>query len=256
MASHQHEDARKHEHENDEHSGHDNSKWKMDFSAWDDRDDLIAGVRLYIDFLHAQPFWRQHSSQDLQVCDVGCGTGRLLRTLVSENKGKIASAIGADVEPGMLKVFAEKLSALQHDVGDVVLREPALLKAVDGSDLVAKLGGSSFDVALCSMVVGHVRPVHVGSFFDALAALVRAGAHLFLSEWMSTDDDVAKEAANDAETNVSDGGHHHTAYSPSSVRALLVARGFCADSIVVEERQLPMHGETYPIMLIVARKEP
>ncbi len=97
------------------------------------------------------------------VLDLACGTGRWLERLVTQG---CASGVGIDRSVAMLRVAGRKTAIRGR------------LAKGDCENL--PLPSASFDLALCSFAVGHIRDL--GSMAYELGRVTRAGADVFVSD--------------------------------------------------------------------------
>lgn len=173
----------------------------------------------------------------LEVLDFGCGTGKLLESLVEQ--GKVASCVGADVEDGMLNVFRRKVQ--QGRFGQVPV-EVVKLTSGDAQELeeeeTLKKGG--FDLVTTTYVLGHVRDKDVTVVVQRLAQSVKPGqGRLFIVEWENFGENALQHQhghsqhghahhghSHKSNEHVNDGGHGHTCVKGAQVAEQLKTLGF------------------------------
>jgi SAM-dependent methyltransferase len=97
------------------------------------------------------------------VLDLACGTGRWLERFVAQGCG---SGVGIDCSGAMLRVAGQKTAIRGR------------LAKADCESL--PLPGASFDVAICSFAVGHIRDL--GSMVRELERVTKTGADVFVSD--------------------------------------------------------------------------
>jgi len=109
------------------HGGHGGGKWELDWDAWDRRPELIESAENMATFVGNNC----DVLPDGTVLDFGCGSGLLLRQLLSRKM--LSKAVGADVEEGMLKVLRSRI----EEEGLKGKVKVVLMNATDGSDVKA-----------------------------------------------------------------------------------------------------------------------
>jgi len=97
------------------------------------------------------------------VLDLACGTGRWLERLVAQG---CASGMGIDCSIAMLRVAGRK-TAIRG-------------RLAKGQCENLPLPSASFDLALCSFAVGHIRDL--GSMACELGRVTKSGADVFVSD--------------------------------------------------------------------------
>lgn len=105
-------------------------------------------------------FWG--TLRDLDILEIGCGTGRHTLRLSQDNY-----VTGIDISAGMLAVAQEKL--------------PASVRLIE-ADFVTYTGlaNASYDAAVTSLVLEHI--ADLPAFFARLAAVLRPDGRFFMSE--------------------------------------------------------------------------
>lgn len=100
--------------------------------------------------------------QNLDILEIGCGTGRHTTRLASGNR-----VTGIDISPGMLAAARGKL--------------PDHVRLINGDFINCDdFGPASFDVAITSLVLEHI--ADLDAFFTRLAVVLRPGGRFLLSE--------------------------------------------------------------------------
>ncbi len=134
---------------------------------------------------------------DLVYADLGCGTGGMLPVLAPG----AARVIGVDREAAMLEVAAERV----RELGNVELRRGLL----DG----LPIEDASVDLALCNLVLHHVRDL--APVFAEVARVLRPGGR-----WV-----VVDMVEHDREEYATTMGHPHLGFSEGGLRALARTAG-------------------------------
>lgn len=201
-----------------------------------------------LDALRAPPadhWWRRRNDQEVAVLDFGCGTGRLLRALLDEDM--VSSAVGADVEEGMVSVFRQQIASIASKAIRSRI-ESVLLHEHDGSELPG-IAKQPFDVVVTCYALGHIREAHINAAVHNLVRVIKPGGHLFVAEFDRIEDQVHgaamhghgsnhgghhshshehREHAGDV-AHVSDGGSQHTNFNRQSLTVLLESAGLAID---------------------------
>ena len=130
------------------------------YDRWSDFYDSYPNPTIAADDDAFPAFWG--ALRDLDILEIGCGTGRHTMRLAAHN-----CVTGVDVSAGMLAMARTKLPHSVH-----------LIEA----DFVTYAGfaNASFDVALTSLVLEHISDLN--GFFARLAAVLRPSGHFFMSE--------------------------------------------------------------------------
>ncbi len=110
-----------------------------------------------------------HRFMDGRILEVGCGPGRLIRTI--EQAGPAAEIVGVDLSPFLLE-RAEKM------VGATL--SPVRFVHADAASL--PFADESFDVAVASHVVGHLPADAATEVLSEMYRVVRPGGRLLLFE--------------------------------------------------------------------------
>lgn len=172
-------------------------------------------------------------SREMAALEIGCGTG-LVTCGLAADLGRI---VATDTSAGMLKVLADKISALGID--NIEPRRHDLLVDDD-------LPAGSFDLIYSAMTLHHIDDTE--ALLAACRRHLRPGGILALA-------DLDKEdgSFHDDMTGVAHCGFEH-----SALAALVTASGFQAPRFVTAhqmEKQGPAgESRTYPVFLMTAMR--
>jgi malonyl-CoA O-methyltransferase len=134
----------------------------MSYDRWSTFYDTYPNPTVAVDELTFPPLWRDRLRGG-RVLEIGCGTGRHTRKLVSAGN----RVLGIDPSAGMLAVAREKVPEATFVEADFL--------TCDGIE------PGAFDAALASLVLEHLPDLP--AFFRRVAAALKApGAELYLSE--------------------------------------------------------------------------
>jgi malonyl-CoA O-methyltransferase len=139
------------------------SAYQLWASTYDDAKD---NALLFAEEQAMMPLLRGISLTGKQVLDAGCGTGRYLRELQEAHPNTIAAV---DFSDKMLERAKQKVSGAVP-----VSFHHTTLEHLPFPD-------SSFDVILCTLVLGHVRDL--GGAIGELARVLRPGGEILLSDF-------------------------------------------------------------------------
>ena len=210
-----------------------------DFDFWEQNDSTQVFYKKLSALCHdlfKQPNGRSRSG--LSVLDFGVGPGFFLKSfLEGDGKTVIDSVVGADVAKEVLEYMEDKVT--EYGIKDKVT--PLLMEKEDGSDLKSYEG--AFDLAICSLVLGHVRANFVEPAVKNLADSVKQNGFVVIAEF---DNIGAHHEGHDPEKNkfVSDGGHAHTSVTKEELEKYLTDAG------------LKMMPEKYTDFALIPIKEP
>ncbi len=140
--------------------------------------------------------------EGLRIADLGCGTGALLPVLAQGS----ASVVGVDREAAMLEVAASRTAELTN------------VTVAAGRLDQLPLGSGSIDLALCQLVLHHVRDL--GPVFAEVARVLTPGGRLVILDMVEHDREEYRETM----------GHQHLGFSADTVRALADASGLALRS--------------------------
>ncbi len=135
--------------------------------------------------------------EGLRIADLGCGTGALLPVLAQGS----ASVVGIDREAAMLDVAASRTADL-----------PNVTVSAGQLDQLP-IGGGSIDLALCQLVLHHVR--ELGPVFAEVARVLVPGGRFVIVDMVEHDREEYRETM----------GHQHLGFTPETVRTLAGAAG-------------------------------
>jgi SAM-dependent methyltransferase len=111
-------------------------------------------------------------ARDNNVLDVGCGTGRWLRWLIS----RAETVLGVDFNTAMLRQ-ATRLADCQAGSQSGAQQAPRLIRA-DCRALPVR--SASADLVLCSLMIGHLRDID--GLASELCRVARPDADLFVTD--------------------------------------------------------------------------
>lgn len=195
-------------------AGDSEALFRMLGSRWDEvRQELFGAAYVLPALLALLP-------EGQVIADLGCGTGAML-PLLAPVAGRL---LGVDREEAMLAVAAERCSGLPN----VELRQ-GLLDALP-------LQGGSVDLALCQLVLHHVR--ELPPVFAEVARVLRPGGRFVLLDMVAHDRDELRATM----------GHVHPGFDEDTVRGLAVGAGLRLRSF----RVLPPDPEAQGPGLFVA----
>lgn len=131
------------------------------YNSWSSFYDTYPNPTVAIDELFFPQYWKHLTNFD--VLEIGCGTGRHTRKLLTQNN----HVTGIDISGGMLEVAKGKLP--QEN-----------LQLLHGDFLTYDLPREQFDAAICSLVIEHISDLHL--FFEKVRSCLKPGGSLYLSE--------------------------------------------------------------------------
>ncbi|KAI6358617.1 hypothetical protein MCOR25_007301 [Pyricularia grisea] len=178
-----------------------NARFNAEAADWDNNVKHVESTQKALDAIRRHvPAFADGAAKDLDVLEIGCGTG-LLSFLLAPH---VRTLIGVDTASGMLSGFNAKLAALpDRDAANltsvnVLLQDPddaALQKA--GSELDSRIAGSSaspppqprrFD-----LIVSHLTLHHIPSMpeiFSTLTACLKPGGRVAVTDYEDYGDEA------------------------------------------------------------------
>lgn len=138
----------------------------------------------------------------LTIADLGCGTGAVL-PLLAQVADRV---VGVDREAAMLEVAAERTGELAN------------VELVRGLLDALPLPARSVDVALCQLVLHHVR--EPGPVFTEAARVLRPGGRFVLVDMVEHDREEYRDTM----------GHQHLGFSEAAVAGFAEAAGLAVRS--------------------------
>jgi malonyl-CoA O-methyltransferase len=137
------------------------------YELWAERyDDENNNALLFAEEKAVRPSLKADLIHNKDVLDAGCGAGRYLRFL---QQFQPRSLTGTDFSPNMIAQAKTKFAS-----SDSLSLQVAHLERLPFEDV-------SFDVVLCTLVLGHVQ--HLISAMSELARVLRSGGTLIISDF-------------------------------------------------------------------------
>ncbi len=136
-------------------------KNEIGYDLWSSIYDRYPNPTVAIDDISFPEFYS--TVKDMNVLEVGCGTGRHTLRLISANN----EVTGVDLSEGMLSQLRRKV-------------ETPRLKLIKGDFLCTEIQGGPFDAIIASLVLEHISDLSL--FFSRARSVLAEGGLLFISD--------------------------------------------------------------------------
>jgi len=168
-----------------------NARFNAEAAAWDSNQKHVESTQKAFEaILREVPAFAEGRGKELDVLEIGCGTG-LLSMLLAPH---VRSLVGVDTSDGMIDAFNKKVAALPDPDNANLAAVNVLVQEADdphvqgaAAALATRRGESGHDIPYrFDLVVSHLTLHHIPSMPDLFAVLfqsLRSGGRLALTDY-------------------------------------------------------------------------
>ncbi|PSN66460.1 S-adenosyl-L-methionine-dependent methyltransferase [Corynespora cassiicola Philippines] len=243
-----------------------NARFNAEAEAWDGNKKHVESCeKAYEAIKRYVPSFADGSAKDLDVLEIGCGTGLLSFMLAPH----VRSLVGVDTADGMIAAFNTKVAGLPNPdkanlaAVNVLVQEPDDVHIQGAAAALATRRGESghdgpyrFD-----LIVSHLTLHHIPSLPDIFATLLkclRPGGHIALTDYEDFGPDAVpfhpKEKREGVERHGIKKDEVETIIDGTGFNEVQIERAFTLRKEVEAEDGKPAREMDFPFLICLAQK--